>query len=62
MLVHPDDPKDKCTSQEKIGVVYHAPGKDCSVVYIGETERRYGMKEMEHKRDVKTLTNGSASL
>ena len=52
MLVHR---KDKCTPQENVGVVYQVPFTDCLCVYTGETERRYGMREKEYKRDVKTL-------
>ena len=47
MLVHP---KDKCTPQENLGVMYHVP-----CIYTDETERRYGVREKEHKSDVNTL-------
>ena len=52
MLVHP---KDKRTPQENVDVVCQVPYKDCPCVYTGGTERRYGVREKEHKRDVKTL-------
>ena len=52
MLVHL---KDKRILQENSGVVYQVPCKDCQDVYTGVTERRYGVREKEHKRDVKTL-------
>ena len=52
MLVYP---KDKCTPQENAGVMYQVPCKDCPSVYTGVTERRYGLREKEHKRDIKTL-------
>ena len=52
MLVHL---KDKWSLLEKAGVVYLVCSKDCLFMYTAETERRYGMKGKEHKRDVKTL-------
>ena len=52
MLVHL---KDKCTSQENSGVVYQVPSKDCQDIYTDVTERRYGVREKEHNRDLKTL-------
>ena len=35
--------------------MYQVPYKDCKRIYTGEMERRYGLREKEHKRDVKTL-------
>ena len=52
MLVHP---KDKRTPQGNAGVVYQVPCKDCLVVYTGETERRYGFREKEDERDLRSL-------
>ena len=52
ILVHP---KDKCRPQQNSGVVYQVPCKDCECIYTGQMETRYGMREKEHKRDVKTL-------
>ena len=48
------NPKDK-HSQENAGVVYQVPCTDCPCVYTGVTERRYRVKEKEHKRDAKIL-------
>ena len=37
------------------GVLLQVPCKDCECIYTGEMERRKGVSEKEHKRDVKTL-------
>ena len=52
LLVHP---KDKRAPQETAGVVYQVPCGDCPKVYTGETGRRYGVREKEHKKDVDSL-------
>ena len=52
LLVHP---KDKSSSQDSAGVVYSIPCKDSPEVYIGETGRRYGVREKENMKDVKQL-------
>ena len=51
-MVHP---KDKRSAQDAAGVVYSIPCKDCPKVYIGETGRKYGVKEKKHMKDVKQL-------
>ena len=51
LLVHP---KDKRVPQDTAGVVYEIPCKDCDKVYVGETGRRYGTREKEHQKDVKS--------
>ena len=51
MLVHS---KDKRTPQKNAGVVYQVPCKDCPCEYTGETERRYGVREKEHQRDMRS--------
>ena len=48
LLVHP---KDKRTPQETAGVVYSIPCRDCEKVYVGETARKFGEREKEHKKD-----------
>ena len=48
-------PKDKHTPQENSGIVYQVPCKDCHYIYTGELEKRYELREMEYKRDVKKL-------
>ena len=35
--------------------MYQVPCKDCLCIYTGVTERWYGVREKENKRDVKTL-------
>ena len=35
--------------------MYQIPCKDCPQIYTGETGRRFGVREKEHKSDVKTL-------
>ena len=51
-LVHP---KDKRPPHDTAGVVYEIPCKDCDKVYVGETGRRFGVREREHKKDVEQL-------
>ena len=36
-------------------VVYSTPCKDCPMVYIAETGRRFEMRQKEYKRDMKQL-------
>ena len=52
LLVHP---KNKRSVQESAGVVYFIPCKDCPMVYMGVTGRRFGMRERAHKKDMKQL-------
>ena len=52
MLVHP---KDKRTPHDTEDVVYRIPCKDCPKVYTGETDRRYGIREKEHHKDVDSV-------
>ena len=52
LLVHP---KDKRSVQESGGVIYYIPKKNCTMVYIGETSRRFKKREKEYKKDVKHL-------
>ena len=47
ILVHP---KDNCTLQENAAIVYQVLCKDCPCVYIGETAKRYGVREKENNR------------
>ena len=64
MLVHP---KDKCTPQKNLDVVYQVPCKDCRDDYTGEIERRYGVREnntremLRHVRRRSTLDHGRKS-
>ena len=52
LLVHQ---KDKRSVPESAGVVYSIPCRDCPIVYIGETGRRFEMRQKEHKKDLKQL-------
>ena len=52
LLVHTTENR---SVQESAGVVYSIPWKDCPMVYIGETCRRFEMREKEHKKDMKQL-------
>ena len=52
MLVHP---KDKHEMRDMTGVVYQIPSKDCLKIYMGETERRFGTREKEHRWDMNLL-------
>ena len=52
LLVHL---KDKRTPHDTAGVVYQIPCKDCTKVYTGETGRRYGIREKEHRKDVDSV-------
>ena len=43
-------PKDKVDKLEKANVVYRIECQECSVKYIGETERQLGKRVKEHRR------------
>ena len=43
-------PKDKVDKLEKANVVYRIECQECSVKYIGETERQSGKRVKEHRR------------
>ena len=49
---HVVHPKDKRTLQEKAGVVYNIPCKQCPGRYIGETGRKLGVRIKEHHDNV----------
>ena len=46
-------PKDKRLVQGSAGIVYSIQCKDCPMVYIGETGRRFEVRQKEHKKDLK---------
>ena len=50
LLVHP---KDKRSTQETVGEVYSILYKDCDCVYVGETGRRFGVRQKAHMKDKK---------
>ena len=41
--------------KDTAGVVYSIPCKDCLKVYIRETERRFGVRETKHRKDMEQL-------
>ena len=43
-------PKDKLDKFQVTGPVYHIPCEDCSASYVGETERSFKARFMEHRR------------
>ena len=47
--------KDKREVKDTAGVVYSIPCRDCPMVYIGETGRRFGVREKEHRKDVEQV-------
>ena len=53
MLVHV---KDKQDNEDKAGVVYEIPCKNCDKTYIGETGRRFGTRKKEHKTETDKVT------
>ena len=53
-------PKDKREVKHTAEVVYSIPRKDCPIVYIGETESRFGVREKEHRKDGEQLEKGFA--
>jgi hypothetical protein len=55
--------KDKVKDNEKSGLVYQIPCKNCEFSYIGETKRSFPTCLGEHKADVQkmnTMTNALA--
>ena len=54
LLVHP---KDKRSPQDTASVIYQIPCKDCTKVYTGETGRKYGIREKEHRKDVESIAS-----
>jgi len=54
LLVHP---KDKRTVVKTGDCVYKILCHNCSSTYIGETERSYGERHEEHRKDVESISN-----
>ena len=52
LFVHP---KDKRSAQNSVAVVYSIPCKNCPRVTVGETGKRYEVREKEHRKDVNQL-------
>jgi len=53
VLVHP---KDKLSTEQKAGVVYQIPCKQCDRTYVGETSRMLKDRITEHECDVRLNT------
>ena len=49
ILVHP---KDKINKEERCGVVYGIPCRNCEFIYVGETSRQLKTRIAEHKDEV----------
>ena len=54
ILVHP---KDKICKEERCGVVYAIPCRNCDFVYIGETSRQLKTRVAEHREEVEKVTS-----
>jgi len=55
-VVHP---KDKVRDEQKIELIYCVPYKNCSSSYVGETDRKFGLRVQEHKKEVDSFTAGT---
>jgi len=55
-VVHP---KDKVKDKQKKELIYRAPCKNCSSSYVGETDRKFGLRVNEHKKEVDSFTAGT---
>ena len=49
MLVRPKDP---VPPEERVGVVYRIPCKDCTKAYVGQSARSLVLRLKEHQRAV----------
>ena len=52
LLVHP---KDKLDTKQKAEAIYEITCADCHKSYIGETGRPFGVRLLEHQREVQKL-------
>ena len=55
-VVHP---KDTVKDEEKTELIYRVPCKNCSSSYVGETDRKFGLRIKEHKKEVDSFTAGT---
>ena len=46
-------PKDPVPQEERVGVVYKIPCRDCSQTYVGQSGRTLAMRLKEHQRAVR---------
>jgi len=54
-VVHP---KDRVKDEEKTELINRVPCKNCSSSYVGETDRKFGLRIKEHKK-VDSFTAGT---
>ena len=57
-LVHPKDKRDQLNTTHAI---YEAPCRNCNLVYIGETGRKFGTRLDEHKSEVEKVSSKIAT-
>ena len=57
-LVHP---KDKREPYNTTNAIYETPCKNCRLVYVGETGRKFGTRLEEHKTEVEKVCNKIAT-
>ena len=57
-LVHPKDKRDQLNTTHTI---YEAPCRNCNLVYIGETGRKFGTRLDEHKSEVEKVSSKIAT-
>ena len=57
-LVHPKDIRDQLNTTH---VIYEASCRNCDLVYIGETGRKFGTRLEEHKSEVEKVSNKIAT-
>ena len=51
--------KDKVKDEEKTELIYRVHCKNCSSSYVGETDRKFGLRIKEHKKEVNSFTAGT---
>jgi len=52
-------PKDKVKDEQKTELIYRVPCKNCCSSYIGETDRKFGLRIKEHNKEVDSFTAGT---
>ena len=55
-------PKDKVRDKEKTELIYCVPCKNCSSFYVRETDRKFGLRIKEHKKEVNSFTAGTQTF
>lgn len=54
--------KGKTEKLEKTNVVYRLKCKDCSVTYLGETNRQHKVRLLEYKNNMNTLSQAKSVI